>query len=63
MREDYTRFARLLKKRGMTAADLSRSTGIAPSAFTKWKQGISKPKVDKMIKIAAVLDCPLETLL
>lgn len=63
MSESYNRFAELLREKGITASLVSRETGIQASSFTRWKKGVCKPKVDKLIKIAAFLDCPLETLL
>lgn len=63
MREDYNRYAWLLKQKGITSYQVAKETGIPASAFTKWKKGICKPKVDKLLKVAAFLDCPLETLL
>lgn len=61
--ESYDRFADLLRQRGVTSYLVSKETGINPSVLTRWKQGTSKPKVDKLIKIADFLGCPLETLL
>ena len=63
MREDYNRYAGLLKQKGITSYQVSKETGIPASAFTKWKKGVCKPKVDKLIKIADALGCPLEMLL
>lgn len=63
MREDYNRYAGLLKQKGITSYQVAKETGIPASAFTKWKKGVCKPKVDKLIKIADALDCPLEMLL
>ena len=59
----YTKFRSLLMKKGVTAADVSRATGITQSTFTMWKQGKSCPKVDKLIRISEYFGCPLETLL
>lgn len=59
----YVKFRRLLAKKGVTAADVSRATGITQSTFTNWKQGKSCPKVDKLIRIARYFDIPLEMLL
>lgn len=63
MREDYNRFAGILAERGITAYRVSKETGVPASALTNWKKGVCRPKVDKLIKIAAYLDCPLEMLL
>lgn len=63
MREDYSRFAGLLKDKGITAYRVSKETGVPASALTNWKKGVCKPKVDKMKRIADFLGCPLEYLL
>ena len=63
MREDYSRFAGMLKEKGITPYLVSKETGVPASALTNWKKVICKPKVDKLIRIADFLDCPLEYLL
>lgn len=42
----------LLQKKGVKNIDVSRATGIPPSTFSDWKKGKSKPKADKLQKIA-----------
>ncbi len=49
----YEIFARLLAEHGVKAADVSRATGLPSSLFSEWKKGKSKPKIDKLQKIAA----------
>ena len=63
MREDYSRFAGLLKDKGITPYLVSKETGVPASALTNWKKGVCKPKVDKMKRIADFLGCPLDYLL
>lgn len=58
----YERFAAILDSRNLTAYRLSQDTGIPASTFTDWKNGRSAPKIDKLIKIAAYLDIPLDYL-
>lgn len=48
----YKKFAELLEKTNKTAYQVSKDTGIAQSVLSDWKNGRSKPKVDK-IKILA----------
>lgn len=55
----YSKFAELLTKRGLKVADVARETGISPSTFSDWKKGKSKPKVDKLMKIAETLGIPI----
>ncbi len=48
----YEKFEELLKKYNVKTADVSRATGIHASTFSDWKKGKSKPKIDKIQKIA-----------
>lgn len=48
----YEIFQRLLDEKGITPYRVSKDTGIASSTLTDWKLGRSKPKADKMQKIA-----------
>ena len=59
----YQKFELLLKERGATVYRVSKETGIPASTFTDWKSGRSIPKAEKLIKIAAFFDVPLEYLL
>ena len=48
----YSIFEELLQKHGVSTYKVYMETGIAQSIFSSWKRGISKPKQDKMQKIA-----------
>lgn len=48
----YEKFEKLLERDGVTAYRVSKETGIPASTFTDWKKGKSKPKVDKLQRIA-----------
>jgi transcriptional regulator with XRE-family HTH domain len=48
----YEKFAELLVKYNKTAYRVSKETGIAQSVLSDWKNGRSKPKADKLKKIA-----------
>lgn len=58
----YDIFERLLEERRITATDVSRETGIPRSIFTDWKKGRSKPKADKLQKIADYFGVSIEYL-
>ena len=53
--ESYSRFWSLLGERCYTRADVAKATGIPPSAFTDWRKGRSKPRHERMKKIADFL--------
>jgi len=44
----YEKFAELLEKTNKTAYQVSKDTGIAQSVLSDWKNGRSKPKVEKL---------------
>lgn len=48
----YEIFEKLLKEKGIRASDVSKATGIPGSTFSDWKSGRSKPKQEKLQKIA-----------
>ena len=56
----YHLFEELLKAEGSSVYRVARSTGIPASTFTDWRNGRSIPKVEKLKKIAAYFDVPLE---
>lgn len=58
----YEIFEKLLKEKNLKGADVTRATGIASSTLTDWKKGRSKPKQDKLQKIADFLGVSLEYL-
>lgn len=58
----YEIFAKLLKEKGLKAADVTRATGIKSPVFSEWKKGKSKPNTEKTIKIANFLGVSVEYL-
>lgn len=62
-----SKFAMNLKKlmieREMTAADISRKTGITQAALSRYINGKRIPKINSVIKIAKALNVPIELLL
>lgn len=58
----YSIFEELLKSKGMTAADITKITGISSTVFSEWKKGKSAPKTDKLILIARSLGTSVEYL-
>lgn len=56
----YSKFEELLQKNNMTTYRVAKDIGISSVTFTDWKKGRSKPKVDKLQKIADYFGVPLE---
>ena len=59
----YRRFEALLEAKGATVYRVAKETGIPQSTFSDWKNGRSTPKIEKLVKIAAYFDVPLEHLI
>lgn len=58
----YEIFEKLLKEKGVKAADVTRATGVSSTVFSEWKKGKSTPKADKRKKIAEYFGVSLEYL-
>lgn len=58
-----SRYAELKKKKGVTDYQIAKETGVSRSTLSEWQQGKYTPKVDKLIKLAAYFEVPLEELL
>lgn len=59
----YSIYAELRDKKGYTDYKVAKLTGIARSTISDWKHNVSSPSATKLLKIANVLDCPVETLI
>lgn len=56
----YKKFEQLLNARGITAYRVAKDIGFAPTVFSDWKAGRSKPKTDKLKKIADYFGVTIE---
>lgn len=56
----YKRYVELRDKKGVTDYKVSKETGISKSSFSEWKSGRSKPKADKLKKIADYFGVTIE---
>lgn len=56
----YDLFEKLLKERNLKAADVSRATGISTTTMTQWKQRKYGPKQDKLEKLCAFFNVPMQ---
>ena len=50
----------LLTTHGVTANRVAQDTGIPASTLSEWKTGRSKPKVDKLYKLAKYFGVSIE---
>lgn len=56
----FERFEQLVKARGITTYRVAKDIGLAPTVFSDWKSGKSKPKTDKLKKIADYFGVTIE---
>lgn len=58
----YETYARLRDERGYSDYRVSKETGIGAATLSDWKNGLSKPKIDKLFLIAKLFSVSLEDL-
>lgn len=56
----FEKFEQLLLDRGITAYRVAKDLEMSPMVFSDWKSGKSKPKVDKLKKIADYFGVTIE---
>jgi len=56
-------YCQLLAEKGVKSADVAREAGVEPSTFSDWKKGKSKPKAEKLKRIADYFGVTLEYLM
>lgn len=59
----YAKYAAHRDEKGITDYKVSVETGIPKSTFSDWKNNRSKPKVEKLVKIANYLEVSIEDLI
>lgn len=57
----YDAFKKLMDERSLTSYRVSLDTGIPQTTLSDWKNGRSKPKVDKLKILADYFGVSLET--
>ena len=60
---DYAVYAKLRDEKKYTDYFVAQSADVSTVTLTSWKQGVYTPKVDKLARIAKVLEVPLDALL
>ena len=56
----YAKYVELRNSKGVKDAQVSAATRIPRSTFTDWKQGRSKPKLEKLIKLSEYFGVSLD---
>ena len=61
--DTFDRIMSLLRKKGMTQADLSRATGISTGLISQWKKRMQSPSAEKLKLIADYFNVSTDYLL
>lgn len=56
----YNKYVKLRDEKGVTDYRVAEETGIPKSTFTDWRTGRSKPKLEKLSKIANYFNVPID---
>lgn len=56
----YSKYVAVRDEKGVTDYMVSQATGVTKSTFTDWKNGRSKPKIEKLKKIADYFGVPID---
>ena len=59
----YQVYAEIRDRKGMKDFNVAKAAGFGPSTLCDWKKGRSKPKLEKLIRIAAALEVPITDLI
>lgn len=59
--KSYLEFEKLINNLGISSYRVATDTGISPMTLSDWKTDKSKPKLDKMLKIAEYLKVDVST--
>ena len=55
----YNKYDELLRKKGVTTAEVCRETNVSPATMSHWKNNIYTPKADKLTRIAHYFGVPI----
>ena len=56
----YTKYVELRDSANVKDFEVAKATGIPASTFSDWKKGKSKPKLEKLVKIARFFGVSVE---
>lgn len=62
MTAKYETYAKIRDERGYSDYRVAKETGIGAATISDWKNGITKPKLDKLFAIAKLFNVSLEDL-
>lgn len=59
----YAHYEKIRNSKNLNDYKVAKLANVSPSCIYDWKYGYYTPKIDKLIKIAKVLEVPVEELL
>ena len=57
------RLKKLMKEHGITNAELAKVVGVSESSVERWCEGLSEPRIDKVILIVDLFDVRVDYML
>ncbi len=51
------------KKLGITQKELAAELGVTPNAISNWENGVRNPSLEKVKRLAEILNCTTDELL
>ena len=60
MKPSYTKFEELIGREDVSTYKVSQETEIPQSTFSDWKSGKSRPKIEKLQKLANYFHVPID---
>lgn len=58
----HGRIAKLREQNELTQDDLAKEIGVDKTAVSHWENGVSRPSLDKLLKLAAFFDVSIDEL-
>jgi transcriptional regulator with XRE-family HTH domain len=58
-----TAIRRLREERGFSQQELAQALGVTQGAVSHWENGVRKPDIDDIVKIAQLFNCKLDDLI
>ena len=58
-----TAIRRLREERGFSQQELAQALGVTQGAVSHWENGLRKPDIDDIVKIAQLFSCKVDDLI
>jgi transcriptional regulator with XRE-family HTH domain len=59
----HARIAKLREQRELTQGQLAEAVGVDKTAVSHWENGVSRPDITRLAKLASVLDVSVDDLI